>query len=386
MLAELLAPLGPGGQPVRRRGAARGRARTHWVEPVLVVDVDTHRASRQQRLRQPSYQGVRSDLAPDDLAGAPKIHRAARRRVVAQAAVIRHDLVRRTTGHFTREIPMPRAPRASIALVLRSSRRPPRLARTPSSAGAAVPNAAACSTSGTWTPGQLNIYWFDVDQGDSQLLVGPTGKTMLIDLGETAYNSKGTSTNATAVAAQIRSICGTGTNPVHLDYVMASHQHLDHIGYAGNPGDTTAYGNGLYQLLTPTSMGGLGFTVGTSFDHDSGTWTDANGNGKCDTGTSTAPAPEVAWHNVGTTSMTGQRFICWLYGPAGQADRANIEGKVVTLTNTDDLAGDRPRQRRDRHHRGGERQGRHGGRRRDPRQRRPHADAPRPARTTTRSA
>ena len=32
--------------------------------------------------------------------------------------------------------------------------------------------------------------------------------------------------------------------------------------------------------------------------------------------------------------MTGQRFICWLYGPAGQADRANIEGKVVTLTNS----------------------------------------------------
>ena len=61
--------------------------------------------------------------------------------------------------------------------------------------------------------GQLNVYWFDVDQGDRQLLVGPTGRTMLIDLGETAFNSKGTSTNATAVAAQIRSICGTGTQP-----------------------------------------------------------------------------------------------------------------------------------------------------------------------------
>lgn len=204
---------------------------------------------------------------------------------------------------------------------------------TAPSASAAVANAPACSTSGTWTPGQLNIYWFDVDQGDSQLLVGPTGTTMLIDLGETAYNSKGTSTNATAVAAQIRQICGTGASPVHLDYVMASHQHLDHIGYAGNPGDTQAYGNGLYQLLSPTGTGGLGFTVGTFFDHDAGTWTDANGNRTCDTGTSAAPAPEVEWHNVGTTSMTAQRFICWLYGPAGQADRANIEGKVVRLTN-----------------------------------------------------
>lgn len=201
-------------------------------------------------------------------------------------------------------------------------------------AQAAVPDAAACSTSGTWTQGQLNVYWFDVDQGDSQLLVGPTGRTMLIDLGETAFNSKGTNTNATAVAAQIRSICGTGSQPVHLDYVMASHHHLDHIGYAGNPDDTQAYGNGLYQLLTPTATGGLGFTVGQVIDHDGGAWTDADSNGRCDTGTSTAPAPEVDWHNVGTTSMTGQRFICWLYGPAGQPDRANIEGKVLTLTNS----------------------------------------------------
>lgn len=39
----------------------------HWVEPVLVVDVDTHRTARADRLRQPSYQGIRRDLAPDDL-------------------------------------------------------------------------------------------------------------------------------------------------------------------------------------------------------------------------------------------------------------------------------------------------------------------------------
>ena len=168
---------------------------------------------------------------------------------------------------------------------------------------------------------------------------------------------------------------------------MASHHHLDHIGYAGNPGDTQAYGNGLYQLLTPTSTGGLGFTVGQLIDHDGGTWTDADGNGRCDTGTSTAPAPEVAWHNVGTTSMTGQRFICWLYGPAGQADRANIEGKVYTLTNSNAWPTHRPGRRRHRHHRGGQRQGRHGGRRRPPRSAATTTPTrPRRARTTTRSA
>src|SRR6476646_3203960 len=198
------------------------------------------------------------------------------------------------------------------------------------SAEAAAPS---CSTSGTWRQGELNVYWFDVEQGDSQLIVGPTGKTMLIDLGETAWNSTGTSTNATRVAAQIRSICGIASGPVHLDYVMASHQHLDHIGYSGNPNDTQSYGNGIWQLLSPTGSGGLGFEVGQLIDHDGGVWNDANGDGSCEVGTSTAPANETAWHNAGTTSTTATRWICWLYGPTGQADRANINGKVLRLTN-----------------------------------------------------
>lgn len=42
---------------------ARG---THWLEPRLVVDVDTHGAGY-QRLRQPSFRGLREDLAPEDL-------------------------------------------------------------------------------------------------------------------------------------------------------------------------------------------------------------------------------------------------------------------------------------------------------------------------------
>jgi hypothetical protein len=112
---------------------------------------------------------------------------------------------------------------------------------------------------------------------------------------------------------------------------MTSHHHLDHIGYAGNPADSIGYGNGLYQLLTPN---GLGFSVGSFIDHDGGTWTDTNGNGACDVGTSTNPSNEIAWHNAGTTSQTSVRLICWLYGPALQADRANIQGHVVTLTNS----------------------------------------------------
>jgi beta-lactamase superfamily II metal-dependent hydrolase len=201
-------------------------------------------------------------------------------------------------------------------------------------ARAAVPDAPHCSTSGTWRQNELNVYWFDVEQGDSQLVVGPTGKTLLIDLGESSFNTTGANTHATAVAAKIRAICGIASGPVHLDYVMASHHHLDHIGYSHVPGDTTNYGQGLYQLLTPTSTGGLGFTVGQLIDHDGGRWVDQNSNNQCEPGTSTDPSNEVVYDNAGTTSATSARFICWLYGPAGQADRANIEGKVFTLTNT----------------------------------------------------
>lgn len=189
--------------------------------------------------------------------------------------------------------------------------------------------ATPCSTAGTWTQGELNVYWFDVEQGDAQLVVGPTGKTMLIDLGETAWNSTN-ATMAKAVASRIQVICGV-SGPVHLDYVMASHLHLDHIGYAGNPGDSTGYGNGVYELLDPA---GLDFTVGELITRNAGQWDDSagDGDGACDVGTSANPSPEVVWNNAGTVSQTARRWICWIDGPAGQADRANIEGTVTALT------------------------------------------------------
>lgn len=40
---------------------------THWVDPVVVVDVEALGLSSQQRLRQPAFVVVRPDLTPDDL-------------------------------------------------------------------------------------------------------------------------------------------------------------------------------------------------------------------------------------------------------------------------------------------------------------------------------
>lgn len=68
VLAELLAPLTSTENPFDDEVPRVDAAGTTWVEPVVVVDIDTHGLGY-ARLRQPSYQGVRSDLVPDDLVG-----------------------------------------------------------------------------------------------------------------------------------------------------------------------------------------------------------------------------------------------------------------------------------------------------------------------------
>lgn len=67
-LAELLAPLTTAVNPFDDEVPRVDADGTRWVEPVVVVDVDTHGLGY-ARLRQPSYQGVRADLTPDDLTG-----------------------------------------------------------------------------------------------------------------------------------------------------------------------------------------------------------------------------------------------------------------------------------------------------------------------------
>ena len=45
---------------------------------------------------------------------------------------------------------------------------------------------------GTWTPGTLEIHVLNVGQGESQLIIGPTGKTLLIDVFESNWNTNQT--------------------------------------------------------------------------------------------------------------------------------------------------------------------------------------------------
>jgi len=76
---------------------------------------------------------------------------------------------------------------------------------------ALVASAGLCQAS-------LQIVGLDVGQGDCTLIISPTGKTVLIDAG---YTGKGTGTVIPYLQSRgIRS----------LDYTIASHYHVDHIG------------------------------------------------------------------------------------------------------------------------------------------------------------
>ncbi len=65
-LQDLLAPHARGDSPFADEVPRVDAAGTFWVDPVVVVDIDTHGLGY-DRLRQPSYAGLRTDVTPDDL-------------------------------------------------------------------------------------------------------------------------------------------------------------------------------------------------------------------------------------------------------------------------------------------------------------------------------
>ena len=65
-LAGLLGPLATAVSPFADEVPRVDALGTFWVEPRVVVDIDTHGLGY-ERLRQPSFQGVRDDVSPEDL-------------------------------------------------------------------------------------------------------------------------------------------------------------------------------------------------------------------------------------------------------------------------------------------------------------------------------
>ena len=71
LLTELLEPLRTDDSPFDAELPRLDRLGTVWVHPQLVVDVQYLALTRDGRLRQPAYRGVRTDLVPDDLLEPP---------------------------------------------------------------------------------------------------------------------------------------------------------------------------------------------------------------------------------------------------------------------------------------------------------------------------
>ena len=128
----------------------------------------------------------------------------------------------------------------------------------------------------------LDIHVFNVGQADSQLIVFPSGYTILVDAGEPRLKT----TNCKMIAQRIYEITGKK----EIDVAVLTHLHLDHVGYPGN--------NGFWYLLEQS-----GIKFKKFIDRDAGTVKDVNA--VCGT------EDDINWKIVGTTSSTAYKWICY---------------------------------------------------------------------------
>ena len=78
--------------------------------------------------------------------------------------------------------------------------------------------AGADVAAGQEQPATLKAYFLDVGQGDSEFVMLPDGKTMLIDAGEQEYGA--------SVISFVQDTLGLD----RIDYLVVTHPHADHIG------------------------------------------------------------------------------------------------------------------------------------------------------------
>jgi hypothetical protein len=111
-----------------------------------------------------------------------------------------------------------------------------------------APGSAPTCGGGTWQPGTLEIHHLDLGQADATLIIGPTGRTLLVDAGEPRWDGD---SGARTIGDRLRSLLGCA----HVDQVLLTHFHVDHVGYPGK--------GGLWHLVEVQ-----GFTVGRLYHRD----------------------------------------------------------------------------------------------------------------------
>ena len=130
----------------------------------------------------------------------------------------------------------------------------------------------------------LKIYVFDVEQCDSQLIVFPSGYSILIDAGEPVYSE--TATNGPYIAKRIEEILGKK----EVDVLVLTHYHIDHHG---------GYEiGGIWYLV---EVAGITFKkfIGRDIGVFSGKTMD-----EC-------TMKNVEWHKVGFNELNNLKFVCY---------------------------------------------------------------------------
>ncbi|BFU19589.1 competence protein comec putative [Entamoeba histolytica] len=143
----------------------------------------------------------------------------------------------------------------------------------------------------------LDIHLFDVGQADAQLIVFPSGYSILVDAGE----KKTGSMNCKMIAERIKAILGKS----HVDVAVLTHLHLDHVGMP--------FTNGFWYLMEKA-----GITFGKFIDRDAGVI--KSRVTQC-TGLN---SEDVDWHNVGTYSSTALKWLCY-------ATNSNIKNAMTGI-------------------------------------------------------
>ena len=128
----------------------------------------------------------------------------------------------------------------------------------------------------------LEIHVFNVGQADSQLIVFPSGYSILIDCGDKDANAKYTK----HVAKRIEEVLGKKS----IDVFVLTHYHLDHTGTKGK--------NGIWYLLEKQN-----FTIGKFVKRHAGSY-----NGKK---LSECNKKTIEWKHIGQINDSMAKFICY---------------------------------------------------------------------------
>eukprot|EP01106_Pelomyxa_sp_JSP_P006759 TRINITY_DN2091_c0_g1_i1.p1 TRINITY_DN2091_c0_g1~~TRINITY_DN2091_c0_g1_i1.p1 ORF type:complete len:389 (-),score=94.16 TRINITY_DN2091_c0_g1_i1:163-1329(-) len=163
--------------------------------------------------------------------------------------------------------------------------------------GASVWTNATGDTSG------LHIYLFDMGQADTQLIVFPSGFSILVDC--CCSYSK-----VENIISKIQKYLGS----LNVDIFALSHYHQDHIG--------TAYTDGIWAAVHD-----LGLTIGKKvIDRNSGTWKDDDLDGVC------RGEGELNWKYMGQHGDVATEFMCWVQNPDSTKVYSKRETAVLCST------------------------------------------------------